>query len=202
MSSHGDTGSQEVKLSYVSQLFLVQSDTNLVNCSFKSCRVDTQNNFQLSDQSFSFCWSHCWPHRWHEFILRLWSTLTGQYFKLLWWITSDRDISQRTNRVDVHVARSVVMTVSSVTLLCLGLCLFLVGPCQCGCRETGLCCTGRDPSCISKGWRSDRSYGTCYCDQACVHTLDCCHDYETACPGGSVLTTKLVFIKYYNNLVT
>ncbi|KAI3369398.1 hypothetical protein L3Q82_007632 [Scortum barcoo] len=59
--------------------------------------------------------------------------------------------------------------------------------CQAGCRETGLCCTGRDPTCISTGWRSDRSYGTCYCDQACVSMLDCCHDYETACPGTSVM---------------
>uniref|UniRef100_A0A8C3AB05 Si:dkey-7k24.5 n=1 Tax=Cyclopterus lumpus TaxID=8103 RepID=A0A8C3AB05_CYCLU len=71
----------------------------------------------------------------------------------------------------------------SVALLCLAVSFFLAGLCQSGCRETGLCCTGRDPSCISKGWRSDRFYGPCYCDQACVSTLDCCHDYETACPA-------------------
>ncbi|XP_042370705.1 somatomedin-B and thrombospondin type-1 domain-containing protein-like, partial [Plectropomus leopardus] len=82
------------------------------------------------------------------------------------------------------------MTVSSVTLVCLFLSLFLVPPCQSGCREAGLCCTGRDQSCISKGWRSDRSYGTCYCDQVCVHTLDCCHDYETACPALSCVVSE------------
>eukprot|EP00064_Thunnus_orientalis_P011656 superscaffoldBa00001703_g11687 len=78
---------------------------------------------------------------------------------------------------------------SSVTLVCLGVFLFLVCSCQSACREAGLCCTGRDPSCISKGWRSDRSYGNCYCDQACVSTLDCCHDYETACPVPALITT-------------
>ncbi|XP_023269872.1 somatomedin-B and thrombospondin type-1 domain-containing protein-like [Seriola lalandi dorsalis] len=80
---------------------------------------------------------------------------------------------------------------SSATLMCcLGLSLLLVGPCQADCRETGLCCSGRDPSCISEGWRSDRSYGTCYCDQACVSTLDCCHDYETACPAVSCVVSE------------
>ncbi|XP_068450275.1 somatomedin-B and thrombospondin type-1 domain-containing protein [Clinocottus analis] len=79
---------------------------------------------------------------------------------------------------------------SSVSLVCLGVSLFLVGPCQSGCRETGVCCTGRDPSCISKGWRSDRFYGPCYCDQACVSTLDCCHDYKTACPALSCVVSE------------
>ncbi|XP_029907464.1 somatomedin-B and thrombospondin type-1 domain-containing protein [Myripristis murdjan] len=58
------------------------------------------------------------------------------------------------------------------------------------CRELGLCCTGRNSSCISRGWRSDRSYGTCYCDQACVSTLDCCHDYEIFCPAVSCVVSE------------
>ncbi|XP_041837376.1 somatomedin-B and thrombospondin type-1 domain-containing protein [Melanotaenia boesemani] len=74
-----------------------------------------------------------------------------------------------------------VSWVSSITQIWV---LFLfVGPCRSGCRDAGFCCPGRDLSCISKGWRSDRSYGICYCDQACVSTTDCCHDYETACPA-------------------
>ncbi|KAM6927680.1 somatomedin-B and thrombospondin type-1 domain-containing protein [Xenentodon cancila] len=72
---------------------------------------------------------------------------------------------------------------SSITLIFLGVLFFLVGPTRAGCRDAGLCCSGRDPSCASEGWRSDRSFGTCYCDQACVSTLDCCHDYETVCPA-------------------
>ncbi|XP_064858609.1 somatomedin-B and thrombospondin type-1 domain-containing protein-like isoform X2 [Oncorhynchus nerka] len=46
------------------------------------------------------------------------------------------------------------------------------------------------PLCISKGWRADRSYGTCYCDQACTSTLDCCHDYELACPAVSCVVSE------------
>ncbi|CAK6974235.1 somatomedin-B and thrombospondin type-1 domain-containing protein [Scomber scombrus] len=79
---------------------------------------------------------------------------------------------------------------SSVTLACLGVFLFLVSSCQSTCQEAGLCCIGRNPSCISKGWRYDRSYGTCYCDQACVSTLDCCHDYEAACPAVSCVVSE------------
>ncbi|KAI4827840.1 hypothetical protein KUCAC02_031206 [Chaenocephalus aceratus] len=84
------------------------------------------------------------------------------------------------------------MTVSrsSVPLLCLSVAFFLVGPCQSGCRETGQCCPGRDPSCSCKGWRSDRTFGTCYCDQACVSTLDCCHDYDSACPALSCVVSE------------
>ena len=52
-----------------------------------------------------------------------------------------------------------------------------------GCQDFGLCCSGRDSSCVGKGWKPDRSYGTCYCDQACTSALDCCHDYQQACPG-------------------
>ncbi|XP_034075037.1 somatomedin-B and thrombospondin type-1 domain-containing protein [Gymnodraco acuticeps] len=87
---------------------------------------------------------------------------------------------------------SVGMTVSrsSVPLLCLSVAFFLVGPCQSGCRETGQCCPGRDPSCSCKGWRSDRTFGTCYCDQACVSTLDCCHDYDSACPALSCVVSE------------
>lgn len=70
--------------------------------------------------------------------------------------------------------------------------LLLASPCQSGCQEASLCCTGRDASCVSRGWRSDRSFGTCYCDQACVSTLDCCHDYGTACPGKPGLQTVVI----------
>ncbi|XP_028374564.2 somatomedin-B and thrombospondin type-1 domain-containing protein [Phyllostomus discolor] len=52
-----------------------------------------------------------------------------------------------------------------------------------GCVESGRCCPGRDPACFSRGWRLDRIYGTCFCDQACRLTGDCCFDYATACPA-------------------
>lgn len=53
-----------------------------------------------------------------------------------------------------------------------------------GCADAGRCCSGRDPACFASGWRQDRVYGTCFCDQACRVTGDCCFDYARACPGG------------------
>ncbi|XP_046882427.1 somatomedin-B and thrombospondin type-1 domain-containing protein [Hypomesus transpacificus] len=73
---------------------------------------------------------------------------------------------------------------------CVCLLVFLVTTTEAGCQDAGKCCTGRDPSCVSTGWRADRSYGTCYCDQACVSTLDCCHDYELACPAVSCVVSE------------
>ncbi|MBZ3885612.1 Somatomedin-B and thrombospondin type-1 domain-containing protein [Sciurus carolinensis] len=52
-----------------------------------------------------------------------------------------------------------------------------------GCAEAGRCCPGRDPACFARGWRLDRVYGTCFCDQACRLTGDCCFDYARACPA-------------------
>uniref|UniRef100_A0A3P9I799 Somatomedin B and thrombospondin type 1 domain containing n=1 Tax=Oryzias latipes TaxID=8090 RepID=A0A3P9I799_ORYLA len=48
---------------------------------------------------------------------------------------------------------------------------------------SGKCCWGRDLSCYTSDWRMDRSYGTCYCDESCVKTKDCCFDYFTECPA-------------------
>ncbi|XP_035475749.2 somatomedin-B and thrombospondin type-1 domain-containing protein isoform X2 [Scophthalmus maximus] len=46
----------------------------------------------------------------------------------------------------------------------------------------GKCCRGRDLSCSATDWRMDRVFGTCFCDEGCVRTKDCCFDYFTACP--------------------
>uniref|UniRef100_A0A4X1UMN2 SMB domain-containing protein n=1 Tax=Sus scrofa TaxID=9823 RepID=A0A4X1UMN2_PIG len=51
-----------------------------------------------------------------------------------------------------------------------------------GCADAGRCCPGRD-ACFASGWRLDRVYGTCFCDQACRLTGDCCFDYARACPA-------------------
>ncbi|KAL7985559.1 hypothetical protein Chor_004129 [Crotalus horridus] len=58
-----------------------------------------------------------------------------------------------------------------------------------GCAELGRCCAGRSLECASTGWRPDRSYGLCYCDQACLSTLDCCSDYRHFCPEASCLVS-------------
>ncbi|XP_006131588.2 somatomedin-B and thrombospondin type-1 domain-containing protein isoform X2 [Pelodiscus sinensis] len=52
-----------------------------------------------------------------------------------------------------------------------------------GCADEGRCCPGREPTCASTGWRLDRAYGTCFCDEACKLTGDCCYDYPQACPA-------------------
>ncbi|MEQ2205545.1 hypothetical protein XENOCAPTIV_002706 [Xenoophorus captivus] len=46
----------------------------------------------------------------------------------------------------------------------------------------GKCCRGRNMGCSTNDWRMDRAYGTCYCDEDCVNTKDCCFDYFTECP--------------------
>ncbi|XP_038246270.1 somatomedin-B and thrombospondin type-1 domain-containing protein [Dermochelys coriacea] len=69
------------------------------------------------------------------------------------------------------------------------LCMVLLAPwrlwhrADAGCSEERRCCPGRDPSCASTGWRMDRVYGTCFCDEACRLTRDCCYDYSQACPA-------------------
>uniref|UniRef100_A0A673GZ82 Si:dkey-7k24.5 n=1 Tax=Sinocyclocheilus rhinocerous TaxID=307959 RepID=A0A673GZ82_9TELE len=63
----------------------------------------------------------------------------------------------------------------------LALLVTLVSQSEGGCQDTGLCCFGQNQSCITEDWRKDRSYGECYCDQACKTTLDCCHDYDLPC---------------------
>lgn len=73
---------------------------------------------------------------------------------------------------------------SSVELACLLLVVSTLGTNQLvsgGCA--GKCCRGRDMSCFATNWRMDRVYGTCYCDEGCVRTKDCCMDYFTLCPG-------------------
>ncbi|XP_069477311.1 somatomedin-B and thrombospondin type-1 domain-containing protein [Ambystoma mexicanum] len=59
-----------------------------------------------------------------------------------------------------------------------------------GCVETGKCCLGRDPQCASRGWRRDRVYGTCFCDEACIQAGDCCYDYTLACPAQPCIVSE------------
>lgn len=63
---------------------------------------------------------------------------------------------------------------------------------------SGKCCHGRDLGCFTTDWRMDRVYATCYCDQDCVKTRDCCFDYFTECPGEGGRSHLLTFnIKTY-----
>ncbi|XP_036377682.1 somatomedin-B and thrombospondin type-1 domain-containing protein [Megalops cyprinoides] len=67
---------------------------------------------------------------------------------------------------------------------CLALLAALLGTChlaKAGCL--GKCCPGSDLKCTSTDWRMDRVYGTCFCDERCKRTKDCCFDYPTMCPA-------------------
>ncbi|XP_034562622.1 somatomedin-B and thrombospondin type-1 domain-containing protein [Notolabrus celidotus] len=64
---------------------------------------------------------------------------------------------------------------------------FVCGGCS------GKCCRGRDLSCMTTDWRMDRVYGTCYCDEGCVRTKDCCFDHFTECPAQACAVSSWSF---------
>ncbi|RWS23867.1 uncharacterized protein B4U80_07591 [Leptotrombidium deliense] len=55
------------------------------------------------------------------------------------------------------------------------------------CRESRLCCTGRDSSCfvqkngVNAVIEEPDEEKSCYCDHACITLGDCCDDYTLAC---------------------
>ncbi|KAK3921081.1 Somatomedin-B and thrombospondin type-1 domain-containing protein [Frankliniella fusca] len=56
------------------------------------------------------------------------------------------------------------------------------------CRESKLCCPGRDSSCVVQkapinAIIEDLSDKPCYCDHACLKLGDCCSDFKDACGG-------------------
>ncbi|MBN3295216.1 SBSPO protein, partial [Amia calva] len=36
----------------------------------------------------------------------------------------------------------------------------------------------------------DRVYGTCFCDESCQHTRDCCFDYTSVCPAQACVVSE------------
>ncbi|KAG9347936.1 hypothetical protein JZ751_003953 [Albula glossodonta] len=79
----------------------------------------------------------------------------------------------------------------SVGRICLALVVALLGMCHLasgGCQEK--CCRGMDRACTATDWRMDRVYGTCYCDETCQRTKDCCFDYPTVCPAQSCVVSQ------------
>ncbi|XP_042582341.1 somatomedin-B and thrombospondin type-1 domain-containing protein [Cyprinus carpio] len=90
----------------------------------------------------------------------------------------------------LHIIMSACSSRRSWMVFYLALLVTLVSQSEGGCQDTGLCCIGQNQSCITEDWRKDRSYGECYCDQACKTTLDCCHDYDLACPAVSCVVSE------------
>ncbi|XP_055299240.1 somatomedin-B and thrombospondin type-1 domain-containing protein [Sitodiplosis mosellana] len=65
--------------------------------------------------------------------------------------------------------------------------LMLVNRVECGsCRESTLCCNGRDSSCVVQkapinSIIEDLNDKPCYCDHACLKLGDCCSDFKQYC---------------------
>jgi hypothetical protein len=76
------------------------------------------------------------------------------------------------------------------------------------CKEAGLCCTGRDASCVvqktpQNAIIEDLRDTPCYCDHACLKLNDCCPDYRQTCGGTSNHTKTSPFAPfcYYIHLL-
>ena len=65
------------------------------------------------------------------------------------------------------------------------------------CEKAENCCKGRNSACVVNGLQSDGSMvdEPCYCDEGCLETGDCCHDYKRTCNAEG----KSNFRKYFNN---
>ncbi|GAB0094895.1 hypothetical protein DMENIID0001_102210 [Sergentomyia squamirostris] len=69
-----------------------------------------------------------------------------------------------------------------LTVCCLESASVLAG----SCRESSLCCNGRDSSCVVQkapinAIIEDLSDKPCYCDHACLRLGDCCEDFKQYC---------------------
>ncbi|EAT48817.1 AAEL000205-PA, partial [Aedes aegypti] len=65
---------------------------------------------------------------------------------------------------------------------------FVVGAYGGSCRESSLCCNGRDSSCVVQkaplnAIIEDLNDKPCYCDHACLRLGDCCEDFKSHCGG-------------------
>ena len=77
------------------------------------------------------------------------------------------------------------------------------------CKEAGLCCSGRDASCVvqktpQNAIIEDLRDTPCYCDHACLKLNDCCPDYRQTCGGNPYLIayeshlSLVAIVKYCN----
>ena len=108
--------------------------------------------------------------------------------------------SQSDNRRDgvqmypaIHLKKRGTM-IGKSSILMLTISLFLGRPVHSlgSCKEAGLCCTGRDASCVvqktpQNAIIEDLRDTPCYCDHACLKLNDCCPDYRQTCGGTKIL---------------
>lgn len=60
------------------------------------------------------------------------------------------------------------------------------------CRESNLCCPGKDSTCVVQKISLNaivrrHTEKPCYCDHACLKLGDCCSDFKDACSGELLL---------------
>ena len=99
---------------------------------------------------------------------------------------SSRMISLDSSAAQVFVGRCALL---------LAVVLFLGRPVDSlgSCKEAGLCCTGRDASCVvqktpQNAIIEDLRDTPCYCDHACLKLNDCCPDYRQTCGGTNLVS--------------
>lgn len=92
----------------------------------------------------------------------------------------------------VHLLYTVNYKMLKFSLICfLSTGILLLAPLSVSagsCREAGLCCPGRDTSCVAQKSSANDIFQDiydrpCYCDHSCMILNDCCHDYKQHCGG-------------------
>ena len=60
------------------------------------------------------------------------------------------------------------------------------------CKDIGYCCSGIDNACYAFGRRNDDNFmrETCFCDESCLTSGDCCADYDLFCRSGVISNTS------------
>lgn len=77
---------------------------------------------------------------------------------------------------------------SAIAIIFIYATILMIGV-DCGsCRESNLCCNGRDSSCVVQkapinSIIEDLNDKPCYCDHACLKLGDCCSDFKQYCGG-------------------
>lgn len=67
------------------------------------------------------------------------------------------------------------------------------------CRDSQLCCNGRDSSCVVQkapmnALIEDLNDKPCYCDHACLKLDDCCSDFKDYCSGKRTHKHSLIYM--------
>lgn len=118
--------------------------------------------------------------------------ISVNYPKIFWFdCTEENRPHQKYTPTHKHTRKTINMMClmkSVVAVLMVGS-MILVNRVDCGsCRESTLCCNGRDSSCVVQkapinSIIEDLNDKPCYCDHACLRLGDCCSDFKQYCGG-------------------